>query len=67
MKHTQRGERFLGASGVARILGVHRSTIDRWFKRAVLPTVEINGRRRISVRALEKWRDENGDGEKVSR
>jgi len=46
---------FLSATRVARQLGMHESTVRRWWREGVLPYVTIAGRRRIHRDDLKAW------------
>ena len=42
----------------ARILGVSKPTVKRWFSKHPIPRMTIGGRTRISLSALHRWRAE---------
>ncbi len=51
------GRRLLTTGAAARVLGVHRRTVERWCELGELPHVVIATRYRIPARALSAWLD----------
>jgi excisionase family DNA binding protein len=58
--------RVLTASAVARVVGVHRTTILRWWARGILPSARVAGAARMTAAQLDAWYRDTFDARRTS-
>lgn len=57
------GRRLLSTGALARALGMHVRTMQRWCADGVFPAAQVNGRWYVRASDFEAWLDALGEGD----